>query len=161
MGYQRYDRRKAHIRELDERAEALLAQQGAAAESEGAGAGCCSRCPCCLLGCCPPQTAQRVRAPCLPASPHPAGEEEGGPQALVMRELLKEEAPFTMLLQARWDAQLLCLLAPLCPACSARLVRSCLPAFPAPQTGQVLLGERQFQEARELLQAALDVCGKR
>ena len=44
-----------------------------------------------------------------------------------MRELLREEAPFMMLLQ----------------------------------TGQVLLAERQHQEARELLQAALDVCGKR
>lgn len=37
MGYQKYDRRKKHIRELDEKAAAILAAQGAVsgAESEG------------------------------------------------------------------------------------------------------------------------------
>jgi hypothetical protein len=44
-----------------------------------------------------------------------------------MRELLRDEAPFMLLVQ----------------------------------TGQVLLAERLYQEARELLQAAVDVCGKR
>ena len=36
VGYSGYDRRKAHIRELDARVEALLQQQGMT-ESEGAG----------------------------------------------------------------------------------------------------------------------------
>ncbi|PSC75147.1 general transcription factor 3C polypeptide 3 isoform X1 [Micractinium conductrix] len=90
VGYRKYDRRKQHIRELDERAAAILAAQGATSGAES------------------------------------EGEDEGSP-GLVLRELLKEEAPFMMLLQ----------------------------------TGQVLLAERQYQEARELLQAALDVCGKR
>ncbi|KAL4427748.1 hypothetical protein ABPG75_001837 [Micractinium tetrahymenae] len=89
VGYKKYDRRKQHIRELDERAEAFLAAQSGA-ESEG-------------------------------------GDEEAGPSGLVVQELLREEAPFMMLIQ----------------------------------TGQVLLAERQHREARELLQAALDVCGKR
>ncbi len=37
MGYQKYDRRKKHIRELDEKAAAILAAQGAVSgvESEG------------------------------------------------------------------------------------------------------------------------------
>jgi hypothetical protein len=56
-----------------------------------------------------------------------AEDEEAAPGAFVMRELLKEEAPFHMLLQ----------------------------------TGQVLLAQGQHGEARELLQAALDVCGRR
>ncbi|EFN59685.1 hypothetical protein CHLNCDRAFT_133218 [Chlorella variabilis] len=95
VGYKRYDRRKKHIRELDERAEQILA-----ATAAGGGA---------------------------PSGAESEGEDEAGPGAFVMRELLREEAPFMMLLQ----------------------------------TGQVLLAERQHQEARELLQAALDVCGKR
>ncbi|KAI7842713.1 hypothetical protein COHA_003644 [Chlorella ohadii] len=91
VGYQKYDRRKKHIRELDEKAAAILAAQGAVSGAES------------------------------------EGEDEGGPSALVMRELLKEEPAFNLLLQ----------------------------------TGQVLLAQKQFQETRELLQAALDVCGKR
>ncbi|PRW60262.1 general transcription factor 3C polypeptide 3 isoform X1 [Chlorella sorokiniana] len=91
VGYQKYDRRKKHIRELDEKAAAILAAQGAVSGAES------------------------------------DGEDEAGPSALVMRELLKEEPPFNLLLQ----------------------------------TGQVLLAQKQFQEARELLQASLDVCAKR
>lgn len=36
-----------------------------------------------------------------------------------------------------------------------------LPPSAALQSGQVLLQEERYVEARELMQAALDVCGKR
>lgn len=45
VGYKKYDRRKQHIKELDERAAAILAAQGAVsgAESEGGCTGVCGR----------------------------------------------------------------------------------------------------------------------
>jgi hypothetical protein len=115
-----------------------------------------------------------------------AGEDEGGPSAFVMRELLREDAPFQMLIQTgqvrsclawhgdsfgrSWRVVIPLVqnavgMNPWCKAGSSskRMVVSASPQPKAPlfSPPQVLLGERQFQEARELLQAALDVCGKR
>lgn len=138
MGYKRHDRRKQHVRELDERAEQILAQAAggatSGAESEGGPPrrqGAHVLLPAGLLPADLPPLPSSCLTPCanaaLAAPPWLAGEEEAAASAFVMRELLREEGPFTLLLQ----------------------------------TGQVLLAERQHQQAREVLQAALDVCGRR
>ena len=50
VGYRKYDRRKQHIRELDERAAAILAAQGATSGAESEGAACGGdRGACCWL----------------------------------------------------------------------------------------------------------------
>ncbi|GAB4822338.1 hypothetical protein N2152v2_009384 [Parachlorella kessleri] len=87
FGYQKLDRRKQHIRELDERVHQMLAEGRSDSE----------------------------------------GEAEEGAGGFVMRELLREEGPFMLLLQS----------------------------------GQVLVQEGRHSEARELMQAALDVWADR
>lgn len=91
-----------------------------------------------------------------------------------MRELLKEEPPFNLLLQtgqvigwrgfatrrqARVQWRQAHPLAQLVVARADAVDWSQLPLLVSPL--QVLLAQKQWQEARELLQAALDVCGKR
>lgn len=73
MGYQKYDRRKKHIRELDEKAAAILAAQGAVSGAESEGAAACNfsgGCDCNLVLFARPSSAQLERRASVLSSAH-------------------------------------------------------------------------------------------